>query len=164
MERRWTSRVNASRGLSLVEGLVVAVIFALLGGIAFAVAQSGEQTWLRIDARLASLTEAQRALNHLSEDLRRAHQAGLACGPGSTLTATVTPVAGPPDVVVTYTLDGTGLVRQVGAEQTVIASGLTAFTPTCSVGGPLVRVNLTTRTNVWHGPTTLTAQVMVHNP
>ena len=147
------------RGLMLTDLLFTGLIFALISGGVFALTQAGDQLWLRMDARLASLTEAQRAVNLLAEDLRQARQNGLTCGPGSTVA--FTPVAGGQSV--TYQLSGNQLVRQVGTNPPrVITTGLVAFAPTCS--GSVVRLSLTTQVSPWHGPISLSSQVWVQNP
>lgn len=149
------------RGMTLTELLFTGLIFALIGGVAFAFTQAGDQLWLRTDARLANLTEAQRAVNLLTEDLRQARQAGLTCGPGSKVA--FTPVAG--GDAVTYQLSGSQLLKQVGTNPPrVIASGLTAFTPSCSLSGGVVQLRLAAQVNGGDGSATLHSQVWVQNP
>jgi len=157
---RW--RGGDRRGLTLTEVLLVCLVFALIGGVSFAMVQSSDQTWRRTEARLATLTQAQMALDRLSEGLRQAKQAGLTCGPS---TLTFTPVGGPPTPPsVTYQLNGTNLVREVAGVPQIVASGVQAFAPTCAPGGAVVQLRLTAQVNLWQAPMTVSSQVWVQNP
>ena len=151
---------HPSSGFTLTEVMVASLLSLLLGWVMLVLSFAGNQMRVRMDAQLTTLTEAQRALNRVSEDLRQARQSGLACGPGSTLA--FTSVIGP---AVTYQLNGNTLVkREGGGGPQVIASGVTAFTPTCAAGGQAVQVSLTARANQWYAPLTLSSQVWVRNP
>lgn len=159
------ARRHGCRGLTLVELMFAGVIFLLIGGVALALTQSSDQAWRRMDAQIATMTQAQVAMNRLAADLRQAKRASgmadqLTCGPGSALAFTS---MGGADV--TYTLAGSNLVKQVGADPPqVMAFGVTAFVPTCSPGGPVVQLRLTAQVSTWHAPMTLTSQVWVQNP
>jgi len=159
MSAALTWRGGDRRGLTFTEVLFAGFIFVLIAGVSLALVQSGDQVWRRIEARLATLTQAQIALDRVSEGLRSARQDGLTCSP---TTLTFTPTSGPEPV--TYQLNGTDLVRDVGGIPQVIAAGVQAFTPTCAPGGPVVQLRLMVQANVWQDPMTLNAQVWVQNP
>ncbi len=141
------------------------VILCLIGGMVCVIAQTGNQLWGSTDRRLASLTDAQRVLDRLTEDLRRAKRTSL-----------VAPCAGPltfstvADQVITYNFDGDTLVRQeqIGAQaptSLVIGAGLSAFSVSCDPNG-LVRLALTVQAQRFSDASrqTLTSQVFVKNP
>ncbi len=153
------------RGFTLVELLMAAVILCLIGGMVFVIAQTGNQLWGSTDRRLASLTDAQRVLDRLTEDLRRAKRASLVAPCAAPLTFST--VA---DQVITYNLEGDTLVRQeqTGAQPTtsrVIGVGLSTFSVSCDPNG-LVRLALTIQAQRFTDASrqTLTSQVFVQNP
>ena len=65
------------RGFTLVEILIVTVLFTVFGVAAFVMSQAGGQVWMTTDSQLETMTTGQIALNRLSEDLRKASQATL---------------------------------------------------------------------------------------
>jgi len=146
-----------SRGITLVEVLLVALVLSLVGGVFFTVASSGTQIWERSEARLVGVSAAQRALDLMGEDLRKGSLASLqcpcpvaACPPGErTIQVQVIDITQPPPgniTTVMYRRNATtlNLERVVAGTAQVMTSGLTAFNVvTCDPGG-LVTVRLTT--------------------
>ena len=132
------------QGMTFVELLIVGLIVALvINGMAFALATSGKNVWLRTDSRMTSLSAAQRALNRLSEDLHRASQATLNCSTANTVTFTPVGAADP----VTYTLNSANntLTRTDTLGTQVVAGYIRAFAPACQPNNPLVQLQLTAR-------------------
>lgn len=149
------------RGLTLVEVLVVTLIFGVVGGILLTVAASGQSAWWMTDAQLLTLTETQRALDRVSEDLRQACQTTVSC-PAGQLVFKQSPACADP--AITYSLSGTNLTRQVGtAVPVTIATGVTGFAvPSCA--GGLVNLSLTAQARTPNGRTltqTISSQVWV---
>lgn len=163
MMARSSSFQQARRGFTLVELVLVAVVvIVVIGGMVLALAQISRQVWVRTDTHLATVTAAQQALDRLSEDLRRAHQAGLTCGAGQ---VTFTPLAG--GGAITYLLDASGnLVRTQGPVSQIMAAQLSSFAPSCA--GELVRVQITSAVGMQGGvgiaSQTLSSQIWVRNP
>jgi len=150
---------------TLVEILVVAVLLSLVGGVTFLLSSAGRGVWVRTDAKLASMTDAQRAVDRITEELRRGAQTPLPdCGAGTSLGFQLATgnMAGEQ---VSYQLAGTALTRSVnGAAATIVASGLADFRTRCQPGG-LVRFSLTASTSSALGPATrvVESQVWVQN-
>jgi hypothetical protein len=147
---------------------VVGVLFIVIGGMALVLADTGRNVWARTDAQLATLTDAQRALDRLNEDLGRACQSTLnpaSCAATDQLVFKLSPSCATGSAI-TYMLTGSNLTRQVGAAAPVtVASGLTKFdVQNCS--GGLVKVALTAQANTVRGPfsQTLESQIWVRNP
>ena len=147
----------------MVELLIVAsVVFVLVSGITLTLSQAGQQVWVRMDGALVSLSDAQRALDRVSEDLRQASQANLVCAAGQLDF----------DLIggghITYILDANTkrLTRDDATLAKVVADGIASFTPTCQAGSGLVRLHLlaqrTTPAGSWNQP--LDSQVFVQNP
>ena len=134
-------------GMTLVEILIVTVIAALFfGGATFVVTQTGKQMWERTDTRMATLNQAQIAMNRLSDDLHKASQTNLACVAGISGSCLnppcleFTPAGALSRVTYQRTNAGDLTRTQNGASQTD-ASGLVTFLPSCS-GGGVVRLHL----------------------
>ena len=138
----------------MVEIIVVAAVLGLIGLTLLALSVTGPRVATQSTALFGSITDAQRVLDRLREDLRSASAATLNCAPaapnelefsqGSTLIA--------------YNYDGSRLWRN-GA---MVASGITRFQPACFAGGRVaLDVAVRVRTNVSR---TLTSQVWVRNP
>lgn len=157
------------RGFTLVEIILVGgVLSVVIGGMMLVLAETGRNVWARTDAQLTSLTDAQRALGRVSEDLRRAVSSSLSdTGPNSCRANTLSFLESGTIRRITYTRDNSNaLTRQVDANPALtVASGLTAFTPACP-GGGLVRLTLTARANSLRGPSTqeLESAIWVRNP
>ena len=117
-------------GFTLVEILVVTVVFSLIGIALFVMASAGREVWSTTDAQLAGMTNAQIAVARLSDDLHLASKTGLTCQNGQ-LTFSVN---GAP---ITYALDAPqrALTKTQAAVTTTVASNITAFTPTCQTTG-----------------------------
>ena len=154
-------------GFTFFELLMVgSIVFVLLGGIMLALSHVGTQVWNRTEVQQVSLDSVQRALDRMSEDLRQASQTGLGCAAG---TLTLTPAVGGGGQI-RYSRAANGqLSRLQGGVTVVVASGLTAFTPTCSAEGNagLTRLALTAQAT---GPgglvsaQTLSTHVWVQSP
>ena len=147
----------------MVELLIVAsVVFVLIGGITLTLSQAGKQVWVRTDGAFVSLSDAQRALDRVSEDLRQASQANLVCAAGQ---LDFDLIGGDH---ITYALNtNTGLLtRTDAAAPKVVADGIATFTPSCQSGSGLVRLHVlaqkTTPSGTWNQP--LDSQVFVQNP
>lgn len=144
------------RGRLLIEMLIVGgVLLILFGGVALVLAQTGRNVWVHTQTQLAGLTQAQRALDRLSEDLRGASQASLACA-GGTLSFTSSGSA------MTYALDGSRhLVRTADGVPQIVGSGLAAFEPVCQ--GAVVELTIKVPT-LHQDPKTFESRVWVRNP
>ena len=164
--------IGAREAFTLVEVLVATVLLALVGGVVMTLSTSGRALWVRTDSKLASMTDAQRAVDRLTEDLRKACQNSLnppdattVCGAGQ-LSFRQIPSCAAGGPVITYRQAGSSLTRQAGAAAaTTVAGNVTAFTPTCQTGG-LVRLSLTAQTNSSFGigaVRTLESTVWVQN-
>lgn len=139
---------RSRRGFTLVEALISATLFILIGGAAFLLATTVRRVWVRTDARLASFSQAQQALTRLVEDVREASMASLSCGVPSTLSLNRQGTA------ITYDMNN-GRLRRNGQ---AVAGGLTGFTVAC--GPPeldgLVVIEVATQTPSLEGPFTAT--------
>ncbi len=157
------------RGMTLLEVVIVALIMTLASGAVLVLAQAGYQMWANVDSRLENLTNAQLALNRLTADLRTACQSTLTTCSAGQLTFKIFPACQAVDPTVTYALSGNRLTRQVEAAGPVmIASGVTAFVPSCILSNTVVSLSLTTQTNNIRVPPnaqtqTLISQVRVEN-
>jgi len=125
-------------GFTLVESCMVAVITPVLAGTLLVMSQTGLRVWAMTEARLNSLTEPQRALNRLAEDVRNADPNSWSICQAKTLEFTKADSA----TTIHYALNGTTLMRTEGLVSQVVASGLTEFVPTCQAG--VVSIKLTT--------------------
>jgi hypothetical protein len=148
----------------MVELLVVGiVVLALLSGMALVLAESGKLVWVRADGQITTITDAQRALDRVSEDLRRGKQANLTCV-NNQLAFDLADGSGR----VTYARTQAGtLTRAVGvATASAVAGGLVNFSvPSCA--GGLVKLEVTAQMNLPGGGTsaqTLASQVWVQSP
>ena len=161
--RHLHARPAGASGFTLVELLMVGTIaFVLVAGLTLVFARLGGQVWSRTEGSLTSLSDAQRALDRVSEDLRKASQANLVCAPGQ-LDFDL-PDGGPH---ITYTLDAdTGhLMRDDAITPKVVASGIVSFVPTCQAGG-LVQLHLMAQSPTSFGALSqpLDSQIWVQNP
>lgn len=153
------------RGFTLVEVLMAGAIVGLVGSAVFVLAQTGNQLWGSTESRLATLTIAQKVMDALTDDLRRARRASLVAP--CALPLTFTTVNGR---IVTYTLNEETLVRrEQEAEQPpidrVVGSELTALSTSCD-GDGIVRLSLTVQSRRFSDASrqTVISQVMVQNP
>jgi len=154
------------RGWTLVEVVIISLVLSVVGGAMLVMAQMSDQIWGRTDVRLTTILNAQRALNRVREDLRKASQASLLPA-GNCTAATLRFTQPSTGDTITYTLAGNDLTRQIGvAAPVTVASELTAFTPSCQ-GGGLVRLNLTSQASSTAGGSalqTLETQIWVREP
>lgn len=153
-----------SAGFTIMEILIAGtVVFVLLGGVMLVLANVSRQIWTRTEPRLVALTDAQRALDRVSEDLRQACLSTVSCPAGQLVFRRSPPACpGPP---ITYSLAGTNLTRQVGtAAPVTIATGMTGFAPACA--SRLVNLSLTAQVTTPQGQATQTfnSNVWVRSP
>lgn len=152
-------------GFTLVEVLIVGLVLSLVGGAILVLAQTARQVWASTDARLATMTIAQQAINRLTEDLRKACASTVAC-PAGELQFKRSPDCDPDGPPVTYSLVGNDLEQQEGAgAPIVVVSGLEGFAPSCPTTGR-VDLTVTAQTNSIGGPSrqTVVSQVWIQNP
>ena len=172
-------RLRGSGGFTFVELLIVGLIVVLVvNGMAWALASTGQNIWRRTDSEMTLLVAVQRALDRVSEDLRRATQGyGVAADQPSCAGEQITfkrdtnwdgKIDGLDDTVI-YRRDAATntLVRTVnnGAPQ-IMAGQIIAFTPSCQANG-LVRLQLTAQvamTSTANVTQVLNSQVRVQNP
>ena len=173
---------RSCNGLTIVELMCVMVVFAMMTGMIFAVTDSGSKVWARTEGQIATFGHVQRAMDRVSEDLRRASIAGkpLPEDPALHKPALQTCCVEPGQldftmlkddnskVRVTYAFDGgTGrLTRTQEGVSAVVASNLTRFTPTSQSGGR-VRLQVTAQVTMPNGVASiqnLDSQVLVQNP
>lgn len=145
-------------GFSLVEVLMVTVVLLLIGGAGMAMSQVGPSIWVSTGNRLASLTNAQRALDRVVRDLRAASAATLNCAPAAPNDLTFTQVENGVQTVVNYDHSGTLLLKNGQA----VAGAVTAFRPTCFPDGR-VAVQVTVQVDA-STARTLASQVWVRQP
>ena len=162
------------RGWTLAEVLVVSAIASLVGAVLLVLATTSRQMWMITDAKLVTMTDSQRALDRLSEELRATSQNCLAFAPDQVSFAKSDGAGGCDETTrVTYWRNPatTQLIRTLAnGTQQVITSGLTEFFPTGLSGG-LVRVNLTVQVAMQanmiggaHATQAVTSQMWVQNP
>lgn len=167
------------RGASLIEILIVAcVLCVLFGGIALVLAQSGQNVWVYTQTQLTGLTQAQHALDRLSEDLRSGARYTTGMGPTSPACLTVgsTTCTSPPCLEfepvgggarITYQCPNCSaetpgdLVKMQGEVPQIVASGLVAFEPVCQ--GATVELTVKVPT-LHHDLKTFKSRVWVRNP
>ncbi len=164
-------RLQMVRGVTLVEVIIVAaIVLGLVGGLLFVLANAGQKAWTGTEARLVNLTQAQSALDRVSDEVRGACAATIACGANQ-----ISFRSGPTCTqVVTYTLAGSNLTRQVDAAAAqVVTAGLTAssatppgFTTACLSGGHLVQLQVASQatSGTFMRAQALESQVWVANP
>jgi Tfp pilus assembly protein PilE len=129
------------QGFTFVEILISAVVMTFLGGVAVVMAQASGQLWNRTDVRMTAISDTQRVMNHLVEDLTRASRTDIVCTPGADgnplddqISFFLAPRASGIDV--SYSVNGAReLVRAQGVSAVTVAPNMTAFVPTCSAGG-----------------------------
>ena len=161
-------RQSLTSGFTLVELVVVGVVLSLMSGAVFALAQTTGLVWSGTDARLASFTQAQKAVNRLSEDLRQACRSTVVCTAGQVTFKRAPCQAADP--VMTYTWASNNLMRQVGGDPpSTVTDGLTALTiPRCDVTNGLVMLDLTARARAASGgsssPQRVVSQVWIEAP
>ena len=141
-------------GFTMVEILVVAAILGLIGLTLMALSITGPRMATQSDALLGSITDAQRVLDRLREDLNGASAATLNCAPDAPNELEFSQA----NTLVAYNYDGSQLLRN-GA---VVAAGVTKFQPACFADGRVtLELAVRFRGNVSR---TLTSQVWVRNP
>ena len=163
------------RGFTLVEVLIVAVIMTLIGGAIMVLALTGRKVSDLTNARLTTLTDAERAVARVTEDLRLASQQTAVCN-FMTQVLIIGPPGGP-GITYTFNPQNRQLTRSTllggGAMlNQVVASGLTAFQVQCdSKSGvqfkpKVVQVTVTAqdRSSPWPLPQTLSSQIWIRNP
>jgi len=148
------------RGMTLTEVLMVAMIMPLVVGVFAVLADQSQQTWLRTDTRLTSLTASQRALDRVSEELRRSTQVSVTCVDAGTLRFTTFDGA-----TLEYSRNDQGqLIRrqiQQGPDAlSATAGNLTSFAPTCENSG-LVTIRVGVRVDGHKGFSTQTLESRV---
>jgi hypothetical protein len=154
-------------GFTFVEIVIVGTVVALvLGGMTWAMASSGQMVWGRTDAEITALDSAQRAIDRISEDLRRATRGEadpgrqVICRPGE---ITIYPMTGGSAAV--YSLNGGNLIRAQDGASLVMAAHISDFTPTCEARG-LVRLRLTAQVGLGQSnfEQSLDSHVWIRNP
>ena len=151
--------IRNALGFTLAELLIVVVpMLIAFGGMTLVLEQSGRNAWLTADAQLDSGTDAQRALDRISEDLRGMSASSVQCTAGGTR---LQMGSGPP---VTYQFAGTGiyagtgrLTRTVGtgmgAPQQTISSRLVTFSCTPPDANRVITLRVTSRGRTVQGRT-----------
>ncbi len=162
MNRPFDVRV---RGLTLVE-LLATIPLILIVVLAIGVLErTGRQFWVRTDSQMTLLTQSQRALDHLHEDLRQASRSCLAC-PGSDLwLAQADNGTCKTETRIHYQRANDQLLRiPEGQAAELITPGATAFATTCTNG--LVEVSLTLQADARSGATIYRneSKIFVQNP
>lgn len=153
--------MDNQRGFTLVEAVMVSFICLIVGGLLLIIGSVGFQVWARTDTRLSALSDAQRALDRVSEQLMKASQQGLSCAGGG-LTMTRKSDNG----ILNYQLSNGQLVLTENGAPNVVAAGLLGFSAVCQPEG-LVRLEITTRSSSGGfsgSPQVLQSQVWVRNP
>lgn len=168
--REVMGRLLGCRGLTALELLVVGcVAIVILLGMSAVIAQSGQQVWAHIDGRSATMTITQRAMNRLSEELRRARQPTVSCPQANRLSF----IRSDTGANVQYWCEGcdeTGsgmLIRSEGGVPQVVVSGLASLTLSCPPPSDgMMRVRLTAKTGTAPGKSAsvLESRVWVRNP
>ncbi len=157
-----------ARGFTLVEVLMTMLILSFLSGVLLVFAQTGGAVWQSAEARLTSLDDAQRAMNRLTEDIRRASQGcfGPCTADDLSMARRINGVCDDATRV-TYRREATGLLSRTagaGAPQ-IVATGLTALTAACQPQG-VVAIAIQARADAGGrvGAQQLESQVWVQNP
>ena len=163
-------RLLGCRGVTFVELLIVGVIVLVaVNGMTWALSSSGRTLWIRTDAQMHSLAQAQRALDRISEELRRASR-------GQT-DAARRPVCGANQITffpagagtaIVYGVNGGNLIRTQDNIAQTMAAQITGLTPSCQANG-LIRLQLTAQVRVLSTGAasvtqTLNGQVRIPNP
>ena len=168
MERR--RRWMGERGFTYVEVLVVVMISVLVvNGMVWALTRSGQMVWTRTDSKMVSLAAVQRALDRVSEDLRRASRATVLCAAGQLTFGQDTNGDQIIDRTIIYSRNaaaGTLIRTENNGAPKSMAAQITAFTPSCQASG-LVRLQVTAQVAMpASGSVTqrLSSQVRVPNP
>ena len=147
------------RGMTFIEVMVVAAMVPLVIGASMVLAQQSQQAWTLTTRRLSSITDAQRALDRMVNELRMGSASSLACDDDS-ITVELN------DVPVQYSLNAQNvLTRTVGGVTTDIAGDILAFSPTCR-GDGLADLRVTARVVAGSGVSmqTLDSWVFLQNP
>ncbi len=145
-------------GFTLVEAMMATVVLVLIGGMTFAMAQTSPRVWSQTSQRLSSITDGQRVLDRVSEDIRYASAATLNCAPAAPNELTFTSKRGGVDAAVAYNQQGSDLLKNGQA----MARGVTAFRALDCTGGRVV-LQLTVRVDA-ASSRTLTSQVWARQP
>jgi hypothetical protein len=119
----------------LVEFLVVAVVLIIVGLAAVILMETGRSSWVLTDTQLQTQTEAQRVMDRIGEDARKARASNVTCtGGGAGVQIIPEPEhGGPITYAVTETLSPPGLpdtntlTRSQGGAEVVIATRLVEF-------------------------------------
>lgn len=150
---------KTTRGFTLTEILLVVLLFVFVGAVILVVAQAGARAWGTTEAQLTTLTNAQRALDRIREELTNARQ-GLTC-PQNALAFFPFNTE---DGEVTYALQGGRLTRTQQGTVQVLAAGITQLTAVCA--NELVDVSLTVQNPSPVGPVThvLQSHIWIRNP
>jgi hypothetical protein len=147
-----------------------------MGGMSLVLAQSGKDVWQRSESEIVTISDAQRALDRMGEDLRAARQANMTCATAAGGVCITAPCLqfdlADGSGRITYQLSVIGqLLRTVDdGNPAVVASGLTDFTPSCQLNG-LVKLEVTAEASQVHAGAThtystrpMTSNVFVQNP
>ncbi len=176
-------------GLTLVEIMIVSLLMVIVGGAIMLMMSSSQAAWMTTDVRLELMTNSQRALDRISEDLRQASAnpiaafslitTGANCAANTLQFISLKP--GETNNVIGYTLAGGQLTRAstptngpptytpTGATPTqVVGAGLASFTPACSA----TAVGVVDLTLIAQPPTpdsrippqTIVSKIWVQNP
>ena len=156
-------------GFTMLElSIVAAILVAVAGVLGIVLIRSGELVWVRTDLQLTAMTDAQRAMDRLRDDLRIAARSSLAsCSETVGLSFQIRNPDGSLTPVITYTRTGTRLFRtRFGEPAQVVADNVVTFTPVCEPGG-VVSLQVaarppTSRTSIGFVQT-LSSKVLVKN-
>lgn len=162
-------RFRAQGGWSVVELITVLVIvLVVVAGMAAALTGTGLRIWGLSDAQLTSASNAQRALDRMSADLRRAQRASVRCPAATALEFSY---VGSPAVMTYLRNAQSELVLSDGVTPRVQARNITSFRVECvdaeGAEAERVRVILTARATGLGGVSALQAlmaEIRVQNP
>ena len=148
------------RGMTFVEVMVVAAMVPLVIGASMVLAQQSQQAWTLTTRRLSTITDAQRALDRMVNELRMGSASSLICDDDSIQVELNAQV-------IQYTLNAQNVLTRAvdGGTPLPVAGDLLAFSPTCRSDG-LVDLRVTARVATTTGESmqTLDSWVFVQNP
>lgn len=104
-------RFQEEAGIGLVELMIVILIMGVVGGITVTSLVQGMQTSNRVDARIETSTELQRATERVARDLRRGVWTDISVLPLPAVPAGCTYVSLDPDALTLIVFDGTDRFR-----------------------------------------------------
>lgn len=173
-ERGFIPPVPKRAGFTVVELMIVGIVmFSLIGGMSFALIQSGNQAWGRTEAQMASVGEAMRIISLVNQDVNTGGQASLVCTAGANGSVEFTQLRPPPlpPLTIRYERDAMTPDRLVRLDvnagtTTVVASGITEFNPLSCTNG-VVRLQLTTQVQTLGQPSrshTVQSSLWARNP